>query len=168
MESPKGFSDRVEKWLSWVPGIGTYLDRERRRETDKKIREHLASRLQEARSLLKRLTVNFSQKGQLDPLVDVDRLSAHLQQLAGTIRYASYGYGGIFDPEKIREKELDRLYSFDLSLRDDLQGVQRQVEGMVRETGPETLTKKIQEAEYLLDAFEEKFRQRNDFMNRPA
>ena len=168
MEPPKGFSDRVEKWLSWIPGIGTYRDRERRRETDKKIREHLASQLQEARSRLKRLTLNFSQKGQLDPLVDLDRLSAHLQQLADTIRYASYGYGGIFDLEKIREEELARLYAFDLSLRDDLRGVQGQVEGMVQETAPETLTKKIQEAEYFLDAFEEKFRQRNDFMNRPA
>src|SRR4030042_3721381 len=110
MEPPKGFSDRVEKWLSWIPGIGTYRDRERRRETDKKIREHLASQLQEARSRLKRLTLNFSQKGQLDPLVDVDRLSAHLHQVAGTIRYASYGYGGIFAPEKIRENGWVRFY----------------------------------------------------------
>ena len=168
MESPKGFSDRVEKWLSWVPGIGTYRDRERRRETDKKIREHLASQLQEARSRLKRLTLNFSQGGQLDPLVDLDGLSAHLQQIADTIRYASYGYGGIFDLEKIREEELDRLYTFDLSLREDLEKIRAKMEGIVQETSLESLTKKIQETEFLLDSFEEKFRLRNDFMNRPA
>jgi hypothetical protein len=54
MEARKGFSDRVERWLARIPGVRTYRDREHRRETDKQLREHLASQLQEARSHLTR------------------------------------------------------------------------------------------------------------------
>src|SRR4030042_876896 len=104
MSSSKGFSDRVETWLARIPGVRTYRDREHRRETDKQLRERVAARLHETRSHLKRLTLDLSQKGVLDPLDELDRLSSHLQQMADTIQHASYGYGGIFDLEKIREE----------------------------------------------------------------
>jgi hypothetical protein len=166
MESPKGFSDRVENWLARIPGIRTYRDREHRRETDKRLREHLASQLQEARSSLKRIALDLSQKGQLDPLDELDRLSSHIQQMADTIRYASYGYGGIFDLEKIREEELDRLYAFDLSLMDDLEKIKAKAEELVPETLPETWRTRMGEARHLLEALEQKFRQRSDFLGR--
>jgi len=113
MEGAKGFAGHVEKWVSWIPGVGTYRGREERRETDKKIRDHIAAQLQEARSGVKRIMQEFSQKGVLDPLVDLDYLSAHIQRVADTIRYANYGFGGIFDLEKIRDEEIHRLCSFD-------------------------------------------------------
>ena len=105
MEKGKGFSDRVESWLARIPGVRTYREREHRREADKKIREHLASRLQEIRSPLKKVTLDLSSKGQMESLAKLDRLSSHLQQMADTIRYASYGYSGIFDLEKILRRQ---------------------------------------------------------------
>jgi hypothetical protein len=45
MEQDKGLARRVEEWLSRVPGLRTYRRREHRRETDKRLREHIASRL---------------------------------------------------------------------------------------------------------------------------
>jgi len=85
-----------------------------------------------------------------------------------TIRYASYGYGGIFDLEKIREEELDQLYSFDLSLMEDLDGLQAQMEEMVQDPSSEVLRQSMQQSESLVDALEKKFRKRNDFLARPA
>ena len=168
MGTPKGFSDRIENWLAKIPGIRTYRDREHRRETDKQLRDHLASRLQETRKLLKRLILDTSQKGGLNLLAEMDRLSAHIQQMADTIRYASYGYGGIFDLEKIREEELDQLYTFDLSLLADLEGIQAQMEKMGQGASPEILLQGIQQSESLLEALEKKFRNRDDFLARSA
>ena len=168
MDAPKGFSDRVERWLAKIPGVRTYRDREHRRETDKHLREHLAARLLEARSGLTRTTLEMSKKGQLGPLAELDRLSSRMQQMADTIRYANYGYAGIFDLEKIREEELDRLYTFDLSLMDDLEGIQSKVAELSPQNPPEKLNPAIEEVGHLLDGLEKKFRQRNDFMTRPA
>jgi hypothetical protein len=167
MEARKGFSDRVERWLARVPGVRSYRDREHRRETDKHLREQIASRLQEARSQLACALLTLSQKGQYDLLPELDRLSSRLQQMADTIRFASYGYSGIFDLEKIREEELDRLYSIDLSLLDDLEGIQAKVAELNSQTPPEKGQTMAEEAFHLLDGLERKFRQRKDLMSGP-
>jgi hypothetical protein len=88
--------------------------------------------------------------------------------MADTIRYASYGYAGIFDLEKIREEELDRLYAIDLSLMDDLEAIQAKVAEIGSQASPEKGKMTIAEAFLLLDGLEKKFRQRNEFMARPA
>ena len=168
MEKPKGFADRVENWMARIPGVRTYREREHRRETDKKLREHLASRLQEIRSQLKKVVLDLSTKGQMESLGKLDRLSSHLQQMADTIRYASYGYGGVFDLEKIREEELDRLYTFDLLLVDDLERIQKGVGDIGPASSPAEREKKVEEAETFLDSLETKFNQRKEFMSRPA
>ena len=168
MEKPKGFADRVESWMARIPGVRTYREREHRRETDKKLREHLASRLQEVRSQLKKVVLDLSTKGQMESLGKLDRLSSHLQQMADTIRYASYGYSGIFDVEKIREDELNRLYTFDLLLVDDLERIQKSVEEIGPASSPGEREKKVEAAETFLDSLETKFNQRKEFMSRPA
>ena len=153
--------------MARIPGVRTYREREHRRETDKKLREHLASRLQEIRSQLKRVVLDLSSKGQMELLAKLDHLSSHLQQMADTIRYASYGYGGVFDLEKIREEELDRLYTFDLSLVDDLERVQKGVGEIGLAGSPAEREKKAEEADTFLDSLEMKFNQRKEFMSRP-
>jgi hypothetical protein len=110
----------------------------------------------------------MSKKGQLGPLAELDRLSARMQQMADTIRYASYGYAGIFDVEKIREEELDRLYAFDLSLVDEVEAIQSKVTELGPQNSPEKWSRAMGETFGLLDALEKKFRQRNDFMARPV
>lgn len=168
MAAPKGFSDRVESWLARIPGVRTYRDREHRRETDKRLREHLASRLQDVRSQLASTVLDVSQKGEFVYLEDLDRLSSRIQQVADTIRYANYGYAGIFDVEKIREEELDQLYAVDLSLMDDLDGIQSKVGAISVQTPPEGWKTTVKETFHLLDNLGKKFRERNDFMARPG
>ncbi len=162
----EGFSDRVERWMGRIPGIRTYEDREHRRETDKRLREHLAARLQEARSELSRLALELSQARDLGPLPEIDRFSAHIQQIADTIRYASYGFSGIFDPPKIRKRELDRLYAFDLALMGGVDEVRALAAG-VRQAAPAARRDQIRAAETYLDGLEEKFRSRTAFLNQP-
>ena len=169
METPQGFADRVERWLSKIPGIRTYREREHRRETDKKLREHLAAQLQEVRTQMKNRTLVLSQKDATHSLLsELDRFSSRTQQMADTIRYASYGYAGIFDLEKIREEELGRLYDFDLALMEDLDRIQKTVEEIDPANPPEKWKPAIAEGFRLLDGLEKKFNQRHDFMKKPA
>ncbi len=164
MDQSKGFSDGVQRWLARIPGIRTYEKREHRRETDKRLREHLTSQLQEARSRITRLALNLSQQGKLNYLPELDRLSAHMQQMADTIRYASYGYCGIFDLLKIRDEELDQLYDFDLSLMDNIEEIQAKAKELNHGLGLEAWRSQIHEAERSMDRLEQKFRQRADFL----
>jgi maltooligosyltrehalose synthase len=152
MDKPKGLADRIETWMRKIPGVRTYMEREHRRETDKKLREHLASRLQESRSQLKKITLDLSVKNQMESLAKLDRFSSRLQQMADTIRYASYGYSGIFDLEKIREDELDRLYS---------------LEEVGQASSPYAREKKVEEAEAFLDVFETQFNRRKELIMTP-
>jgi hypothetical protein len=168
MEPAKGLADRVEKWLSWVPGIGTYRDREKRREADKKIRERVAAQLQETRVHLKRTMLAFSRNGKADLLVDLDHLSAQIQQMADTIRYASYGYGGIFDLDKIREEEIGRLCSFDLGLKEEAERLQGKIGEISSDLSTEEMRRKILEAGSVVVGLQEKYRNRKDFMSRRA
>ena len=167
MDKPKGLADRIEIWMRKIPGVRSYMEREHCRETDKKLREHLASRLQESRSLAKKIALDLTTKGQMESLAKLDRLSSHLQQMADTIRYASYGYSGIFDLEKIREDELDRLYSFDLSLVEELERIQKSMEEIGPAGTSEVREKKIGEADNLVDELERKFNQRKELMGQP-
>lgn len=167
MDKPKGFEDRIETWMRKIPGVRSYKERELRRETDKRLREHLASRLQEFRSQIRKIALDLTSKGQMESLAKLDRFSSHLQQMADTIRYASYGYSGMFDLEKVREDELDRLYSYDLSLVEELERIQKGVEEIGPAGTPEAREKKIGETDNLVDALETKFNQRKELINPP-
>ena len=168
MEAAKGMADHVEKWISWVPGLGTYRDREKRRETDKKIREQVAAGLQETREGLKRTMLEFSRSGKGEILIDLDHLSAQIQQMADTIRFASYGYGGIFDLDKIREEEIHRLCSFDLALKEDAEKLQGKIGDITPALSGEDLRRKILEAGAVVVSLQEKYRRRKNFMGRRA
>lgn len=159
----------VETWLSKIPGISTYRDRERQRETDKHLREHLASRLQEAREYLKRIALDLSRKGQIDSLDELDWLTSHIQQVADMIRFASYGYSGIFDlNDKIGEEELGQLYYFDLSLMDEIELICSEVEALETQAEEKVWKENIQVAQQGLYRLEEKFQKRRDFMTHPV
>jgi hypothetical protein len=168
MEPAKGFADHVERWISWIPGVGTYRDREKRRETDKRIREHVAEDLQEVRGHLKRVMLDFSRNGQPDLLIDLDHLSSQIQQMADSIRYASYGYGGIFDLEKIREEEINRLCSLDLSLKEDVEKLQGKVEEISPTLPIDDLKRKMLECGTVIVSLQGEFRKRKEFMGRRA
>jgi hypothetical protein len=166
MESSGGFSDRVQQWMGHIPGIRTYEAREHRRETDKRLREHLAARLQEARSELSRLALDLGRSGDFEALVDLDRFSAYIQQIADMIRYASYGFSGVFAVSKIREAELDRLYAFDLALLGSVEEVHG-LASAVRHAAPEARKDQILAGEGYLEGLEEEFRSRSNFLNQP-
>jgi hypothetical protein len=58
------------------------------------------------------------------------RLDTRLAGLSQSVRFADYGATGLFDPVKIGEPELERLYEFDLGLLADLDALETAVEAI--------------------------------------
>jgi len=110
----------LEKIASHVPGIAGYREREGRRETDRRLREYLAGRVDEARTGVDVMRRRITEAGELKLLNEVALLDKTLQKSAASLRYADYGYSGLFDQVKIREAELGRIYDYDLALVADV------------------------------------------------
>jgi len=168
MDSRSHLSDKLEKWVSRIPGLRTYQEREHRRETDKRVREQLSQRLRVVLEQVQSLEKQLADSALLDPLPRLDRLCSALQRLSDTILYAAYGYGGVFDLEKIREEQLGRLYEFDLYLMDDAQAMEEEARELASAApGEEKFREKLEELENRCQILRQRFERRRDFMTRP-
>ena len=106
----------IERLLKGLPGIGGYIDKELRRDADKRVRELIAQELEvQKQALLEIQRMLLDGKGLLW-LDNIDQAVQKLQILADRIKTASYGYSGLFDPVKIREEALDALHRFDQAM----------------------------------------------------
>jgi hypothetical protein len=110
----------LEKVASHIPGLAGYREREGRRETDRRIREFLAGRLDEGRAGLMALRNQATDAGELKSLDVIGRLDRTLQKSVSSLRYADYGFSGVFDQLKIREAELDQICAYDSALVTDV------------------------------------------------
>lgn len=108
----------LEKVIDSIPGWGGYQKRQKRREADRLLRETLARRLQEQRQRLDAAQKKLISHGRLDLVDDVESAVTQLKTFTDRIRFASYGYAGVFDAVKVGEDELQRLYEFDAALVD--------------------------------------------------
>jgi uncharacterized protein (DUF3084 family) len=117
-EKAEGQRNALERLIDVIPGWGGYQKRERRREADKLLRETLVTKLGEQRRRLNTAQKKLLSHGRLDLLDDLESAVTQLKTFADRIRFASYGYAGIFDAVKIREEELNQLYAYDAALVD--------------------------------------------------
>src|ERR1044071_4847884 len=102
-------SDDARNWIerlsSKIPGYSGYVDRERRRDDDKRHREHLADRIRSLKSPLTELARELTNNGRLAEVGLPDALTKKLDHLENRIRFASYGYAGFFDAVKIEKPQ---------------------------------------------------------------
>ncbi|MCG6982953.1 MAG: hypothetical protein LJE88_16250 [Deltaproteobacteria bacterium] len=103
------------------PGMPSYQEREGLRTQDKIIREQLAARIDEQVNRLQEIQSKLANKVVLQPMAHLDRQSRKIMRLADTIRFASYGYAGLFAGIKVDEQKLAQLYDYDLSLHQDIE-----------------------------------------------
>jgi hypothetical protein len=103
------------------PGMPSYQEREGLRTQDKIIRERLAARIDEQVNHLQEIQSKLTNKAILQPLAHLDRQSRKMSRLADTIRFASYGYAGLFAGVKVDEQKLAQLYDYDLSLHQEIE-----------------------------------------------
>jgi hypothetical protein len=106
----------IERLLKGLPGIKGYVDKELRRDADKRLRELIAQELDTQKQALLEVQRMLLEGGGLLWLDNVDQAVQKLQILSDRIKTASYGYAGLFDPVKIREEALDALNRFDQAM----------------------------------------------------
>jgi len=129
-EQAKAQRNWLERLGAKIPGFGGFLDRELRRDVDKRQREYLAGEVGRIKETLRSKARAYSDAGQMAALESIERIEKKLDGLGQTIRFADYGASGLFDVEKIREDQLDRLYEFDVQWVEALAQLRAEVEGL--------------------------------------
>lgn len=124
VRSEKNF---LERFADALPGLGGYRAREDRRTTDKRLREFLASRIDRVRDRLEAAKLTLTDAGQIGSLNELGHLSRRLQTVADSIRFATYGYTGLFDQVKIGEAELEALYAHDIKILEAVEALEASV-----------------------------------------
>lgn len=119
-ETVEGAVGGFEKLARKVPGYKGYKEKELRREADKLLRLHVAWGFEEQLARLNGIQMELTNRGRLASLVTLERCVMKLQMLIDRIKSASYGYSGLLDAIKVKEKELDALYEFDSQLEDGI------------------------------------------------
>lgn len=121
VEFAKGQMGAVEKLLKG------YIDKELRRDANKRVREAIAASLEQGKVALTAAQNALLKSGGLTQMADVNEVIVALQTLADRIRTASYGYAGLFDPVRITEEHLDALLRFDRSLAQKVGALNEQI-----------------------------------------
>jgi len=107
---------KVEKLLDFIPGWEGYQERQNRRKADQLLRQTLAEKLAEQRRQIDTAQQDLISHGRLDLVDDLGSAVTQLQTFIDRVRLASYGYSGVFDAVKIKQAELEQLYTFDADL----------------------------------------------------
>jgi hypothetical protein len=135
VEQAKQNMNFLERLLKGLPGINGYIDRELRRDADKRLRDLIANQLDEQKRALFELQKKLLNSGGIAWLDDVDGTIQKLQLLIDRVRTASYGYAGLFDAIHIRETQLNALNRFDVALAARVVAVENAVKGLTAAIG---------------------------------
>jgi len=123
-------------FLDSIPGWSGYRDRERRRESDRLIREKLALDYGEIADELGRLASRLAEDRKLSAIRYVDGPHGRLKHFINRLRTASYGYAGLFSDRPVDAAALDQIAAFDQSLGDGLNDVANAADAL-KETDPD-------------------------------
>jgi hypothetical protein len=126
-EQAKSQRNILERLGDKIPGYRGFQDRELRRDVDRMLREHLASDLGRLKAAVRDRARSYTDAGKIGVLSAFDRIDRQVDGLAQAVRFADYGASGLFDPVKIGEAELERIYQFDLSVVDDLAQIESEI-----------------------------------------
>jgi hypothetical protein len=108
----------LTKLLSGIPGYKGYHEQELRRTADKLLRDHLVGLLDGVRGKLQRFQSELTSRGEFKPVTDLDRVGRSLTRARDRLDHAPYGYTGFLDAASIGTAELDRMYDYDLALKE--------------------------------------------------
>jgi len=107
------YLNRFTDKLSSIPGYDAYRDKENRRETDRRVRDQIGSRLAGFAARIERIAENLATMREIEAVGPVDTAARSLRHVQNLVQTATYGYGGIFSDRDVNEAALDQLTQFD-------------------------------------------------------
>jgi hypothetical protein len=119
----------IDKALDHIPGYGGYRDKERRRDSDRVIRDSLVLGYTQQANRMQALATQLAdeRKIMLIGLVDkpltrliglVDKPLTRLHTFIDRVNTASYGYAPLFQDAAVDDAALDQMAAFDQALAD--------------------------------------------------
>lgn len=131
--------DPFKQILSYIPGFKGYIERQKRRDSDKILRDTVADRFEQQWQRIAAVQRDFVSQGELQYVDDLEAAAIKLRTFIDRIRRAPRGYSGLFDAEKINEKELELFYQYDASLLAMSDEVARAIDNVEASVGSEGL-----------------------------
>jgi peptidoglycan hydrolase-like protein with peptidoglycan-binding domain len=147
------------------PGMPSYQEREGLRTQDKIIREQLAARIDEQAKHIQEIQSKLTDKAILKPLSHLDRQARKIMRLADTIRFASYGYAGLFAGVKVDEQKLAQLYDYDLSLYQEIEELAVAVGNLMERQDDEWKTDSLADFQQAINRLEARLEKRKSIFN---
>ena len=135
--------DLIGKIQNFLAGFIGYYDRERRRDSDKMLREIVAERYEEQWSRISEVQRQLVADGQLEFVDDLESAAIKLRGFIDRVAGAAYGYAGFFDAVRIQQEELERLYEFDIALLEGANEVSIAIDSLNASIGTEELPESI-------------------------
>jgi hypothetical protein len=158
-------SDAMKKLARILPGIAGYQDRETLRDTDKAVRMKLTGELQEIRLSVESEKRLLMEKEDLSLLPALDRITSLLDKTANLSKFSSRGYSGMFDTFVFTDEKINKLYSFDLGLFDDIESIRasaKELHGSAADTA--AMKDAINRMSEAIVSLEKKFTSREDIL----
>jgi hypothetical protein len=113
----------LESLAKKIPGYSGYKEKEMRREADTLLRQQLAGQLAEQLTKAEDVAGQMLTGPGMMQLDDMGKGNTRLQTLIDKIKNDAQGYAGFFDAVKVKEDELDTLYSFDAEMLEHVQEI---------------------------------------------
>lgn len=139
--------DVFKKILSKVPGFSGYIERQKRRDSDKLVREYVFERFRELEGRVSHVQRDFISQGSIQYVDDLEATAIKLRTFADRLRTAPRGYASLFDAIKINEAELTQLYEYDAAMLDLVDEVNHAVDNVESSVGSDGLPAAIRNLE---------------------
>ncbi len=102
---------------SLIPGYRGYREKEMRRDSDRILRDAIVKWLTDRLPAVDQATARCAREARMDLLQPLEEIRRSVDALAQSVKHAARGYSGFFDTLQVKEEDLDRLYRYDLGLR---------------------------------------------------
>ena len=147
-----------EKIGSFIPGYKGYSEKEGRKDTDKLIRMEIAKHLDGSKADIDIIIREQMYDKNTSVTNELDRIKKKLDLVSNQIRFANYGESGFFDVLQVGIADLDRLYQFDLRIKEETEGLVSMIKTLRRS---ENLKKDCSSIIDVLSALSEKVSSRD-------
>lgn len=119
-----------EKIGAFVPGYKGYAEKEGRRDCDKLLRMEIAKTLDQIKEIINEVILQQMNEKNLLAVNDLDKIKKKLDISANQIRFANYGESGFFDIVQVDIPILDKLYQYDLAIKEEIQKIKQKIKSL--------------------------------------
>ncbi|MBE0409648.1 MAG: hypothetical protein IBX69_07945 [Anaerolineales bacterium] len=154
--------DPFKKILSKIPGFSGYMERQKRRDSDKLVRDMVFKRFRLLEERVSRLQRDFISQGAIIYVDDLERTAINLRTFADRVRTAKRGYSGLFSAVNVNEEELMRLYEYDAAMLDHVDEIDRAIDNVEASVGSDGLPAALRNLETLARKCVEVFEMREE------